>query len=106
MSAPSAPSLSEQPALVAADPALAGHPVVALVGELVERLGVLEAELTARDEEIADLRRQLGRHSGNRGQPPSQDGPQAPPRTRSQRRSQGRRPAARCTTCPSRRPCS
>ena len=96
MSAPSVPSLSEQLALVAADPALAGHPVVAgltaAVGELVERLGLLEAELTARDEKIADLRRQLGRHSGNSGQPPSQDGPQAPPRPRSQRRSQGRRP--------------
>ena len=88
----SAPSLPEQLALVAADPVLAGHPVVALVGELVERLGVLEAELTARDEEIADLRRQLGRHSGNSGQPPSQDGPAAPPRTRSRRRSQGRQP--------------
>ena len=67
----SAPSLSEQPALVAADPVLSGHPVVALFGELVERLEALEAELTTRDEEIADLRRQLGRHSGNRGQPPS-----------------------------------
>ena len=92
----SAPSLADRLALVAADPVLAGHPVVAgltaAVGELVERLGVLEAELTARDEEIADLRRQLGRHSGNSGQPPSQDGPQAPPRTRSRRRSQGRRP--------------
>ena len=50
---------------------------MALVGELVERLGVLEAELAALREENADLRRQLGRHSG---QPPSQDGPQAPPR--------------------------
>ena len=88
----SAPSLPEQLALVAAAPVLAGHPVVALVGQLVERLGLLEAELTARDEEIADLRRQLGRHSGNRGQPPSQDGPAVPPRPRSQRRSQGRKP--------------
>ena len=41
----SAPSLSEQLALVAADPALAGHPVVALVGELVERLEELAAYL-------------------------------------------------------------
>ena len=88
----SAPSLADRLALVAADPVLAGHPVVALVGQLAARLGVLEAELTARDEEIADLRRQLERHSGNSGQPPSQDGPSAPPRTRSQRRSQGRRP--------------
>ena len=89
----SAPSLTEQLALVAADPALAGHPVVSgLVTAVGERLGTLEAELTALREQVADLQRQLGRHSGNSGQPPSQDGPQAPPRTRSQRRSQGRRP--------------
>ena len=89
----SAPSLPEQLALVAADPALAGHPVVSgLVTAVGERLGTLEAELTALREQVADLQRQLGRHSGNSGQPPSQDGPQAPPRTRSQRRSQGRRP--------------
>ena len=77
---------------MAADPVLAGHPVVALVGELVERLGVQATELAALREQVADLQRQLGRHSGNSGQPPSQDGPQAPPRTRSQRRSQGRKP--------------
>ena len=81
----STPSLSEQLALVAADPVLAGHPVVVLVGELVEQLAALR-------EENADLRRQLGRHSGNSGQPPSQDGPSVPPRTRSRRRSQGRKP--------------
>ena len=82
----SAPSLSEQPALVAADPALAGHPVVAGL------VTAMEAELTALREQVAELQRQLGRHSGNSGQPPSQDGPQAPPRTRSRRRSQGRKP--------------
>ena len=95
----SAPTLSARVAHLAADPVLAGHPIVAVVGKLVARLGVLEQELVLRDariasqdEELADLRRQLGRHSGNSGQPPSQDGPQAPPRTRSRRRSQGRRP--------------
>ena len=93
----SAPSLAEALALVAADPALAGHPVVAglLVAverELIDRLRVLEARVAAQDEELAELRRQLGRHSGNSGQPPSQDGPAAPPRTRRQRRSQGRKP--------------
>ena len=82
----SAPSLPEQPALVAADPVLAGHPVVAGL------VTAVEAELAALREQVADLQRQLGRHSGNSGQPPSQDGPQAPPRTRSRRRSQGRKP--------------
>ena len=85
----SAPSLPEQLALVAADPVLAGHPVVAGLVAAVDRL---TAELSSLREENADLRRQLGRHSGNSGQPPSQDGPAAPPRTRSQRRSQGRQP--------------
>ena len=85
----SAPSLPEQLALVAADPVLAGHPAVAGLVAAVDRL---TAELSSLREENADLRRQLGRHSGNSGQPPSQDGPQAPPRTRSRRRSQGRQP--------------
>ena len=85
----SAPSLPEQLALVAADPVLAGHPAVAGLVAAVDRL---TAELSSLREENADLRRQLGRHSGNSGQPPSQDGPQAPPRTRSSRRSQGRKP--------------
>ena len=75
----SAPSLPEQLALVAADPVLAGHPVVAgltaAVGALVEQLGAQATELTALREQVADLQRQLGRHSGNSGQPPSQDGP-------------------------------
>ena len=81
----SALSLSDRVARLSADPVLAGHPVVAVVGELVERLDVLEAE-------NAELRRQLHRHSGNSGQPPSQDGPQAPPRPRRRRRSRGRKP--------------
>ena len=82
----STPSLPEQLALVAADPVLAGHPVVAGL------VTAVEAELSSLREQVADLQRQLGRHSGNSGQPPSQDGPAAPPRTRSRRRSQGRRP--------------
>ena len=92
----SSPTLSDCMALVAADSVLAGHPVVAglvaAVGELGERLGALEAENTSLREQVADLRRQLGRHSGNSGQPPSQDGPQAPPRPRRRRRSRGRQP--------------
>ncbi len=39
-----APSLADRVAHLSADPVLAGHPVVAVVGELVDRLGVLEAE--------------------------------------------------------------
>ncbi len=85
----SAPSLSEHLALVAADPSLVGHPVVA---GLVVSVEALARELAELREENAELRRQLGRHSGNSGQPPSQDGPSAPPRTRRQRRSQGRAP--------------
>ena len=85
----STPSLSEHLALVAADPSLVGHPVVA---GLVVSVETLARELAELREENAELRRQLGRHSGNSGQPPSQDGPAAPPRTRRQRRSQGRAP--------------
>ena len=92
----SAPSFSDRVAQLAADPALVGHPVVA---GLVVAMEALENEWTAlrvrvasQDEELAALRRQLGRHSGNRGQPPSQDGPQAPPRAG----SQGGRPAGPC----------
>ena len=85
----SAPSLADRLALVAADPALVGYPVVA---GLVAVVGELESELVSLREENAELRRQLGRHSGNSGQPPSQDGPSAPPRPRSRRRSRGRTP--------------
>ena len=85
----SVPSLSDRLALATADPVLAGPPVVAVVGE---RLGALEAELVSLREENAELRRPLGRHSGNSGQPPSQDGPSAPPRRRSRHRSRVRRP--------------
>ena len=89
----SAPSLSDQLALVAADPTLAGHPVVAgLVVAVDAELATLRTQLAALQEEIVDLRRQRDRHSGNSGQPPSQDGPAAPPRTRSRRRSRGRKP--------------
>ena len=89
----SAPSFSDALALVAADPALAGHPVVAGLLTAMEReLVSLRARVAAQDEELADLRRPLGRHSGNSGQPPSQDGSQVPPRPRSRRRSQGHQP--------------
>ena len=85
----STPSLSEHLALVAADPSLVGHPVVA---GLVVSVETLARELAELREENAELRRQLGRHSGNSGQPPSQDGPAAPPRSRRPRRSRGRQP--------------
>ena len=83
----SAPSCSDRVAHLAADPALVGHPVVA---GLVVAVEALERELAELREENAELRRQLQRHSGNSGQPPSQDGPAAPPRPRSRRRSRGR----------------
>ena len=51
----STPSQSEQLTLVAADPAQAGHPVVAGL------VTAMEAELTALWEQVADLQRQLGR---------------------------------------------
>ena len=79
----SAPSL--------ADPVLADQPVASVVRKLVDQLGVLEAE-------NAELRHQLGRHSGNSGQPPSQDGPQASPRTRSRRQSRRHRLMSVSTT--------
>ena len=85
----SSPSLADRLALAAADPAPVGHPVVA---GLVTVVGELERELVSLREENAELRRQLGRHSGNRGQPPSQDGPTAPPRPRRRRRLRGRQP--------------
>ena len=69
-----------------------------VVAGLVVTVEALEHELAELREENADLRRQLARHSGNRDQPPSQDGPAAPPRTRNQRRSQDRRPGHAGTT--------
>ena len=45
-----------------ADPVLAGHPVVAVVGKWVDWLDALEVK-------NAELRRQLNRHSSPRSQP-------------------------------------
>ena len=61
----SAPSLSEHLVLVASAPALVGHPVVAGLAAAMEALA----------RELAELREEnaVGRHSGNSGQPPSQD---------------------------------
>jgi transposase len=55
---------------------------------LAEQAGVIEA-LTAR---VAELERQLGRHSGNSSKPPSSDGLGKPPAPRRERRAAGRKP--------------
>ena len=60
----SPPSVSDHLALVAAEPALADHPVVA---GLVAVMDQQATELAALQEEIVELRRQLDRHSGNSG---------------------------------------
>ena len=80
-------SLADHLALVATDLALVGHPIVA---GLVAVVGKLESELVSLREENAEQWRSLGRPSGNSGQPPSQNGPSAPPRPRSRHRSRGR----------------
>lgn len=55
-------SLADRLALAPADPVLAGHPVVAVVGKWVDWLDALEVK-------NAELRRQLNRHSDHRSQP-------------------------------------
>ncbi len=77
----SAPSLTDRIAYLTADPVLAGHPVVAglVVEDQKRELAALRTRVAAQNAELAELRRQLGRHSGNSGQLPSQDGPQAGP---------------------------
>ena len=51
---------------LAAEPVLVGYSV-AVVGELIDRLRVLEAPVAAQDGGLADLRHQLGEHSCNSG---------------------------------------
>jgi hypothetical protein len=62
-----------------------------------ERMGHLETENAALREVVtkltacvAELERQLGRNSGNRGKPPSSDGLKKPPRTQSLRKPSGK----------------
>jgi len=57
-------------------------------GVIAEQAGVIEA-LRAR---VAELERQLGRHSGNSSKPPSSDGLGKPPAPRRERRGGGRKP--------------
>ena len=84
VSSMSALSLSERLAPRGRRSALVGHPVV--VG-LVVAVEVLENELVSLREKNAELRRQLARHSGNCHQQTLQNGPAAPTRPCSQRRS-------------------
>ena len=87
----SVPSLAQRVAQVRADPAVRGwsgaEPLLALLDALVVQLGQMQdeharqqAEIGQLREENRELRRQLDRHSGNSGQPPSQDGPHHRPR--------------------------
>ncbi len=55
---------------------------------IAEQARVIEA-LRAR---VAELERQLGRHSGNSSKPPSSDGLGKPPAPRRERRGGGRKP--------------
>jgi len=57
-------------------------------GVIAEQAGVIEA-LRAR---VAELERQLGRHSRNSSKPPSSDGLGKPPAPRRERRAGGRKP--------------
>ena len=53
--------------------------VVALIDELRREIAALRAENLALKQEVADLRRQLGKNSSNSGKPPSSDGLAKPP---------------------------
>ena len=89
----SVPSLAQRVAQVRAAPAVGDGsdtgPLLGLLDELVVQLGQMQDENARLREENRELRRQLDRHSGNSGQPPSQDGPRHRPR-RPRRRAQGR----------------
>ena len=64
--------------------------VVITLGQQVQ---TLQAQLASLHAEVAQLREQLGRNSQNSSQPPSSDGPSAPPRPK--RPPSGRKPGGK-----------
>jgi len=85
---PEAELLPDPAAELEATVAVQAVVIAELRGANAEQARVIEA-LRAR---VAELERQLGRHSGNSSKPPSQDGLGKPPAPRQQRRGGGRRP--------------
>jgi transposase len=61
-------------------PELTREELVALVEQQARTIEKLTARIVAQDQRIAELERQVGRHSGNSSQPPSSDGPGVPNR--------------------------
>ena len=57
-----------------------------------ERIAALEAELAASNARVAELERRLGLNSSNSGKPPSSDGLNKPPRTKSLREPSSKKP--------------
>lgn len=60
--------------------------------ELIALIRAQAAEIAALKARIAELERRLGLNSGNSGKPPSSDGLNKPPRTRSSREPSGKKP--------------
>jgi len=65
--------------------------LLALVEQQARVIEELTARIATQDARIAELERRLGRNSRNSSQPPSADGPAAPP-SRATRRRSGRNP--------------
>ena len=85
---PEAQLLPDPAADLEATVAVQAAVIVGLRAANAEQAGVIEV-LRAR---VAELERQLGRHSGNSSKPPSQDGLGKPPAPKRPRRAGGRRP--------------